>query len=398
MSSFFYARLHIVPHGPDQLLLQLLAIFVSAKVVGELFERVRLPSVLGEILAGAALGPFALGWINPSDTIHSVAEIGAIFVLFSAGLETSAQDLIRVGRKALLVAVAGIVAPFVLGFAYMKWRGDASSEAIFVGAAMVATSVGITARVLGDLHVMATRTARIIMGAAVFDDILGMVLLAIVASLASGGGLEWLHLGILVVEAAAFALFMILVAPRIVRRIQPGMDRLSTQHAPLIVALGLCLALSWLSAKIGMAAIIGAFFAGLMFADYAPRWDLRPRVGGITEFLAPFFFFTIGARLDMHLFTENILWTAIVISLLAIVSKVVGCGLPLWRDGWMTALQVGVGMMPRGEVALIVALVGLQSQIVLPSTYAIVVFMTAVTTILAPPLLRYLFRGEMKPV
>ena len=387
-----------MPHGPDPLLLQLLAIFVSAKVVGELFERLRLPSVLGEILAGAALGPFALGWINPSDTIHSVAEIGAIFVLFSAGLETSSQDLIRVGRKALLVAVAGIVAPFVLGFAYMKWRGDASSEAVFVGAAMVATSVGITARVLGDLHVMATRTARIIMGAAVFDDILGMVLLAIVAGLASGGGLEWLHLSVLVVEATAFALFMIFVAPRIVRRIQPGMDRLSTQHAPLIIALGLCLALSWLSAKIGMAAIIGAFFAGLMFADYAPRWDLRSRVGGITEFLAPFFFFTIGARLDVHLFTGNILWTAIVISLLAIVSKVVGCGLPLWRDGWMSALQVGVGMMPRGEVALIVALVGLQSQIVLPSTYAIVVFMTAVTMILAPPLLRYLFRGEMKPV
>ena len=296
-----------MPHGPDQLLLQLLAIFVSAKVVGELFERMRLPSVLGEILAGAALGPFALGWINPSDTIHSVAEIGAIFVLFSAGLETSPQDLIRVGRKALLVAVAGVVAPFVLGFAYMKWRGDASSEAIFVGAAMVATSVGITARVLGDLHVMATRTARIILGAAVFDDILGMVLLAIVAGLASGGGLEWLHLGVLIAEAAAFALFMIFVAPRIVRRIQPGMDRLSTQHAPLIVALALCLFLSWLSVKIGMAAIIGAFFAGLMFADYAPRWNLLPRVGGITEFLAPFFFFTIGSRLNVHLFTGNVL-------------------------------------------------------------------------------------------
>ncbi len=386
-----------MPHAPDQLLLQLLAIFVSAKVVGELFEQVKLPSVLGEILAGAVLGPFALGWIHPSDTINSVAEIGAIFVLFSAGLETSAQDLIRVGRKALLVAVAGIVVPFVLGFAYMKWRGDASSEAIFVGAAMVATSVGITARVLADLHVLATRTAKIILGAAVFDDILGMVLLAVVAGLASSGGLEWIHLSVLCLEAAAFTLFMIFVAPHIVRKIQPRMDRLSTQHAPLIVALGLCLALSWLSAKIGMAAIIGAFFAGLMFADYAPRWDLRPRVGGITEFLAPFFFFTIGARLNVHLFTGNILWTAIVISLLAIVSKVVGCGLPLWRDGWISALQVGVGMMPRGEVALIVALVGLQSQIVLPSTYAIVVFMTAVTTILAPPVLRYLFRGEIKP-
>jgi Kef-type K+ transport system membrane component KefB len=387
-----------MPSHPDQLLLQLLAIFVSAKVVGELFERIKLPSVLGEILAGAALGPFALGWIRPIDTIYSIAEIGAIFVLFSAGLETSPQDLIRVGQKALLVAVAGVVVPFILGFGYMKWLGDATSEAIFVGAAMVATSVGITARVLGDLRVLATRTAKIILGAAVFDDILGMVLLAVVAGLASGGGLEWLHLGVLVIEAAAFALFMIFVAPRIVRRIQPRVDRLSTQHAPLLVALGLCLFLSWLSAQIGMAAIIGAFFAGLMFADYAPRWNLLPRVGGITEFLAPFFFFTIGSQLNVHLFAGNVLYTATVISFLAIVSKVVGCGLPLWREGRLSALQVGVGMMPRGEVALIVALVGLRSEIVLPTTYAVVVFMTAVTTILAPPLLRYLFRGEMKSV
>ena len=175
-------------HAPDQPLLQFLVIFVSAKVAGELFESARLSSVLGEIVAGIALGPFALGWINPSDTIHSVAEIGAIFVLFSAGLETSPQDLIQVGRKALLVAVAGVVAPFVLGFGYMKWLGDATSEAIFVGAAMVATSVGITARVLGDLRVLATRAAKIILGAAVLDDILGMVLLAVVAGLASGGG------------------------------------------------------------------------------------------------------------------------------------------------------------------------------------------------------------------
>lgn len=361
-----------------------------------MFESVRLPSVLGEILAGIALGPFALSWINPSDTIHSVAEIGAIFVLFSAGLETSPQDLIRVGHKALLVAVAGVILPFVLGFVYMKWLGNATSEAIFVGAAMVATSVGITARVLGDLRVLATRTAKIILGAAVFDDILGMVLLAVVAGLASESGLERVHLGVLVAEAAAFALFMIFVAPHIVRRIQPRMDRLSTQNAPLIVALALCLFLSWLSAKIGMAAIIGAFFAGLMFADYAPGWNLLPRVGGITEFLAPFFFFTIGSRLNVHLFAGNILYAAIVISLLAIGSKVAGCGLPLWREGRLSALQVGVGMMPRGEVALIVALVGLRSQIVLPSTYAIVVFMTAVTTILAPPLLRYLYRGEIK--
>jgi len=381
--------------GPEQLLLELFAIFVSAKVVGEIFERLRLPSVLGEILAGVVLGPFALGWIRPSDTIYSVAELGAIFVLFSAGLETSPRDLIRVGGKAMQVAVAGVVVPFVLGFAYMKMRGDASSEAIFVGAAMVATSVGITARVLADLRVLSTRTARIILAAAVFDDILGMLLLAVVAGLADGGRPQWLHLGVLLAEALAFALFMILVAPRIVRHIEPRMERFSTQNGSLIVALAICLFLSWLAAKIGMAAIIGAFFAGLVFADYAPQWNLLARVSGITEFLAPYFFFAIGARLNGRLFTGKVLAAAIVVSLLAIVSKVIGCGLPLFGEGWRAVFRVGVGMMPRGEVALIVALVGLQSGIVLQSTYAIVVFMTAVTTLIAPPLLRYLFRGDM---
>jgi Kef-type K+ transport system membrane component KefB len=383
-----------MPHGPDQLLLELFAIFLAAKVVGEIFERVKLPAVLGEILAGVALGPYALGWIHPSDTIHSIAAIGAIFVLFHAGLETSPQDLIRVGRKALLVAVAGIVVPFVLGFAYMKWHGEASTEAIFVGAAMVATSVGITARVLGDLGVLSTATAKIILGAAVFDDILGMLLLAVVVGLASGGSVEWLHLGILAAEALVFALFMIFLAPRIMKRLRPGVQQLSTHNAPLVLALVLCLLLSWLAVKIGMAAIIGAFFAGLMFADSAREWDLMKRMHGITEFLAPYFFFSIGSQLDARLFRGNVLMVALVISLLAIVSKVAGCGLPLLRDGWHTVFTVGVGMMPRGEVALIVALAGLNTQIVSQSTYAIVVFMTAVTTILAPPLLRYLFRNQ----
>ena len=384
-----------MPAAPEQLLLELFAIFVSAKVVGELFERLRLPSVVGEILAGVVFGPYALGWIRPSVTIYSIAEVGAIFVLFSAGLETSPGELIRVGGKAIQVAVLGIVVPFLLGFSYMKLRGDASSEAIFVGAAMVATSVGITARVLSNLGVLSTQTAKIIMGAAVFDDILGMLLLAVVAGLSAGGHLYWLHLSVLFAEASGFALFMMLVAPRIVKRIQPRVGRLSTENAPLIVALAICLFLSWLAAKIGMAAIIGAFFAGLVFADYAPGWNLLPTVGGITEFLSPFFFFAIGSRLNARLFRGDLLVGAAIVSLLAIISKVIGCGLPLLGQGWRKILQVGIGMMPRGEVALIVALVGLQSGIILQSSYAIVVFMTAATTLLAPPLLRYVFRGEV---
>lgn len=388
-------------HGPQTLLLELFAIFLAAKVIGEIFEQLRLPAVLGEILAGVVLGPYALNWIPTSDTIHSIAEIGAIFVLFNAGLETSPADLVRVGRTALLVALAGVVVPFALGFGYLKLTGDPTTEAVFVGAAMVATSVGITARVLADLNVLSSELAKVILGAAVFDDILGMVLLAVVAGLASSGGVEWFHLGIVVVEAAAFALFMIFAAPRIVHRMHGGVERLSMQNAPLITALALCLLLSWLATRIGMAAIIGAFFAGLMFADLAPRWDLLPKARSINEFLAPYFFFSIGSRLDVRLFTGSVLKVAVIISLLAIVSKILGCGLPLLARGWHSVFTVGVGMMPRGEVALIVALAGLNAHIVSQASYAIVVFMTAATTILAPPLLRVLFRREaetLKPL
>jgi len=383
-------------HDQTALLFELFVIFLAAKLLGEIFERLLLPAVLGEILAGALLGPFALGFVHPNDTLPSITEIGAIFVLFHAGLEVSPQGLIRVGRKALLVAVLGIIVPFVLGFGYMHWRGDVVTESIFVGAAMVATSVGITARVLGDLGVLASRTAKIILGAAVFDDILGMLLLALIEGLAHGGGVQWGRLAILAGEASVFALFMIFLGPRIVSRIRPGMARLSTRNAPLIIALAVCMGLSYASAKIGMAAIIGAFFAGMIFAEYSPEWDLLPRVHAITEFLGPFFFFSIGSQLNVRLFRGEVLVVAAVVSLLAVISKVVGCALPLIKEGWSSSLRVGVGMMPRGEVALIVALIGLNSKIVTQATYAVVVFMAAVTTLLAPPLLRYLFRGEAK--
>ena len=385
-------------HEHDLLLFELFAIFVAAKAIGEIFERMRLPAVLGEILAGVLMGPYELGWVHPSDTLRAIAEIGAIFVLFYAGLEISAKDLIKVGRTAVLVAVAGILAPFALGFAYMHWRGDALTESVFVGVAMVATSVGITARVLGDMGVLSTRAAKVILGAAVFDDILGMLLLALVDGLAQGAGVEWLRLGVLGAEAIVFALSMIFVGPRILSKLRPRLDRLSSRNAPLIVALIVCLGLSFAAAKIGMAAIIGAFFAGMIFSECSPGWDLRPRVHAITEFLGPFFFFSIGAQLDGRLFHGEVLGVALVVSLLAIVSKLVGCGLPLIGESWRSALCVGIGMMPRGEVALIVALVGLNSQIVSQSAYAVVVFMTAVTTILAPPLLRIAFRGELRDV
>ncbi len=382
-------------HGTDTLLLQLFTIFVCAKICGEIFERLALPAVMGEILAGIVLGPYAANIIDPSDTIISLAEIGAIFLLFTVGLETSPHELIKIGGRSLNVAIAGIVLPFCAGLFYLKLIGETNHEAVFVAAAMVATSVGITARVLQDLNVLKSRAAQIILGAAVFDDILGMVLLAIVVSISSGTGVHWVHLGVVIAEALGFAIFMIYFGPGVVGRMRPGLQKLSTRDAPLMLALATCLLLSVAATKIGMAAIIGAFFAGLIFADYSPEWGLRPRVYGINEFLAPFFFFTMGARLDIHVFKGEVFVVAVIISLLALVTKIVGCALPMLKDGKIEALKVGVGMTPRGEVALIVALIGLQINMVSQRAYAIVIFMTAVTTLIPPPLLRYLFRADI---
>lgn len=381
-------------HAGDPFLFQLFFIFVWAKLFGEIFERIHLPAVLGEILAGILVGPYGARLVTPDDAIYSIAQIGAIFLLFTIGLDTHPKELLSVGPTALWVALAGIAVPFFCGFSYMTLRHDSVHEAVFVAAAMVATSVGITARVLGDMNVLKTLPARIILGAAVFDDILGMILLGVVVGLVSATGTEWAQLSITAIEAIGFALLMMFYAPRVVRRMEPGLERMSTQDAPLVIALAICLGLSYAAVKIGMAAIIGAFFAGLAFAEYSPRWNLRPRAFAINEFLAPFFFFSMGSRLNIGLFDRKLIISAIVISILAFLSKLVGCSLPVLGFGWKTALKVGIGMAPRGEVGLIVALVGLQMNVVSQSAYAVVVFMTGATTLVAPPILKFMFRND----
>ena len=382
-------------HTADPFLFQLFLIFVWAKLFGEIFEQLHLPAVLGEILAGVLIGPYGARLVVPTDAIYAIAGIGAIFLLFTVGLETQPKDLISVGRTSLYVALAGIAMPVLLGFGYMMLRHHPAHEALFVGAAMAATSVGITARVLGDLQVLQTFAARIVLGAAVFDDVLGMILLSVVVGVVSSAGLAWAQLLITAIEAIGFALIMMFYAPRVVRRMEPGLERMSTQDAPLIIALAICLGLSYAAVKIGMAAIIGAFFAGLAFAEYSPRWNLRSRVFSINEFLAPFFFFSMGARLNIHIFDRKLIVSAIVISVLAVFSKLVGCGLPVLGWGWKTGLKVGIGMVPRGEVGLIVALVGLQMNIVSESAYAVVILMTGVTTLIAPPIMKIVFRDEV---
>jgi Kef-type K+ transport system membrane component KefB len=381
-----------MPAEVTSLLREMFVIFLAAKLTGEIFERLALPAVLGEILAGALLGPYALAIVVPSGTVDSLAQLGAVFLLFMVGLQTRPKQLIAVGQKALQVALAGMVVPFAAGFIYLLARNHPAHEATFVAAAMVATSVGITARVLRDMELLETRAAQIILGAAVFDDVLGMVLLAIVIGLVGAAGANWVELGVLAAEAIGFVLFMMFIAPRLMDRVKPRVERLSTHDPQLVLALAICLGLSTVAERLGLTAIIGAFFAGLAFAEFAQEWNLRPRVNALNEFLAPYFFFVMGARLNVHIFRGEVWLTAVIITLLAVAAKIAGGAIPMWREGRAAALQVGIGMVPRGEVGLIIALVGLQRELMSQNAYAVVLFMTAVTTLLAPPLIRWAFR------
>jgi Kef-type K+ transport system membrane component KefB len=373
-----------------KLLLDLFLMFAGGKVLAEIFERFRQPAVVGELLAGVLLGPSLLALVQPSALTQGLAEIGAIFLLFTVGLETRPRDLLQVGRIAALVASVGVVVPFVLGFLYMRVIERSTVESVFVGAALVATSVGITARVLADAGVLSTRVARVILGAAVADDILGMIVLAIVSSL-SEGQVNYISLAIVTVEAVGFSLLIIFFGSHVVGRFRPAVAKLQARNSAFILSVVLCLGLSLASIYIGMAAIIGAFLAGLALADYAGQYRLQENAHPIMEFLAPFFFVLLGVQVNLRaIYQPALLWIMGVVCVLAIVGKLVGCGLGALSLGFKNALCIGIGMVPRGEVGLIVAAVGLKLRTISPEIYTVVVVMSIVTTLFAPPVLRAL--------
>jgi Kef-type K+ transport system membrane component KefB len=380
-----------------KLLLELFLMFAGGKVLAEIFERFRQPGVVGELLAGVMLGPSLLALVHPSELTQGLAEIGAIFLLFTVGLETKPRDLLQVGGTAALVAAAGVVVPFILGFLYMRAMDHSMVESIFVGAALVATSVGITARVLADAGVLSTRVARVILGAAVADDILGMIVLAIVSSL-STGRINYLQLAIVTVEAIGLSVLILFFGSRVVGRFQTRVAKLRARNSAFILSVVLCLGLSLASLYIGMAAIIGAFLAGLALADYSEQWRLRENAHPVMEFLAPFFFVLLGVQVDLRaVYRPALLWMMGVVCVLAILGKLIGCGLGALSLGFKNALRIGVGMVPRGEVGLIVAAVGLMLHNISPEVYTVVLMMSIVTTVFAPPVLRALLPRAEAP-
>jgi Kef-type K+ transport system membrane component KefB len=381
-------------HGAN-ILVTLFIILVVAKILAEIFERLKQPAVVGEILAGILIGPSVLNWVSPSELTTVLAEIGVIFLLFTVGLETKPAAIFKVGKSAFLVAVLGVIAPFIGGWLLMKAWGSGGIEALFVGTAMVATSVGITARVLGSMGLLDAPTSRIILGAAVIDDILGLLVLAAVSSLAAGS-INYIEIGFTALLSIGFTLLMVFIGAPILKRLAPTIDRLRLNDSVFIFGLLFCLGLSAAASFIGIAAIIGAFLAGMALSEATEdNHTLHKQTQGITEFLVPFFLVNIGMQLKLEVFKDtSVIVLSLLVTFIAIITKLLGCGLATWSLGLRRASQVGMGMVPRGEVGIVVAQIGLSMAVVGDSLYGVVLFMAIATTLIAPPFLKILYSTE----
>ena len=377
------------------ILLALLVIFTSAKILAEVFERMRQPAVIGEILAGVIIGPSLLGWVSPSELIDIIAEMGVIFLLFNVGLETKPQSILEVGKRAVMVAVSGVVVPFIAGFLIAVWWGGSTVEAMFIGAALVATSVGITARVLAGLGLLDAPASRIIMGAAVIDDILGLLILSVVSSFTKGAVDYWKLAGTAGL-AVLFIIFVGFFGAKLLTRLAPVIEKLRISKPFFTAGLIFCLGLSFAAIYIGVAAIIGAFLAGMALAEATEdNHKMHRMTTGVMEFLVPFFLVNIGMQLNLSIFKDvSVVFLAILITIVAILTKFIACGLGAYGIGWRRSAQVGAGMVPRGEVGIVVAQIGLGLAAISEQFFASVLFMAIATTLIAPPFIKWFFAGE----
>jgi len=404
------ASAHADPVTP--VLLFLAIVLLAAKVGGHLATRVRQPAVLGELVMGMVLGNLVLlgyGGLEPLKTdagLDLLSRLGVILLLFEVGLESTVGAMLKVGWSALLVAVIGVVFPFALGWAVGAWLLPHESAYVhaFLGATLTATSVGITARVFKDLDVAQTPEARVILGAAVIDDVLGLVILAIVAGIitAANAGTELspLSIGVTLGKAIGFLVGSLTLGVLSAGKLFRLASRLRTRGVLLAAGLVFCFLLSWLAAAVGLAPIVGAFSAGLIlenvhyrdFTDHGEH-NLEELLHPISSFLVPVFFVLMGMRTDLAAFARpGVAGLAIGLTLVAILGKqFAGLGV---LGGGVDRITVGIGMIPRGEVGLIFANIGLTlsvggERIISSETFAAVVVMVVVTTFITPPALRW---------
>ncbi|HUI76745.1 MAG TPA: cation:proton antiporter [Bryobacteraceae bacterium] len=378
--------------GPAKIPLSMLLIFVAAKLMAEIAERFGQPGIVGEILAGVLIGPSVLGWLAPNEFLSALSDLGAMFLLFRVGLEVKSSELMKVGGTATLVACSGVIVPFVLGMAILLLWGAPTNEAIFVGASMVATSVGITAQVLSAKGLLHAVSSKIILAAAVIDDVLGLLVLAVVSSL-THGKLDFVQLSLTALAATAFTVIAAKWGNHTMGRIVPHVERtLKIAESRFVLAMSLLFVLALLAVYTGVAAIVGAFLAGLALGESTGDRE-RDLAQGVSELLVPFFLAGIGLHVDLsELSHPKTALLAGVILAAAAVSKFIGCGLGAIGMGKADALRIGVGMIPRGEVGMVVAQFGLGFGILSQGSYGAVVFMSVATTIIAPPLIKVAYR------
>jgi len=412
------AAAHVDPIA--SVVLHLALVLVVAKLGGELAVRLRQPAVLGELCAGVAIGNLSLAgidWFAPiarDPAVDLLARLGVLLLLFQVGLESTVKQMLQVGLAALLVAVTGVVMPFALGWAVGALLVPELGPYVhaFLGATLSATSVGITARVLKDLGASQREEARIILGAAVIDDVLGLVVLAVVGGTIvaadQGGSLSIGAVGLIVGKASAFLVGALALGVVLAPRLLHLASRLKARGVLLAVGLAICFFLSWLASAIGLAAIVGAFAAGLIledvhYRDFEARGEhgLEELVEPISSLMVPFFFVLMGMHTDLRSFARpEVLGLAAALTVVAIAGKL-ACALALWGRP-VDRLSVGIGMVPRGEVGLIFASVGATLTIagrpvVSDALYSAVVVMVMLTTLVTPPALRWSLARRPQP-
>ena len=408
----------------EQFFIALALILIFSKVFGELAERIKQPSVLGELVAGIILGGSVLA-VVPSvvgmagyDTFHLLAEVGVAILLFEIGLETDLKDLIKVGFTSMLVAIVGVIVPFALGFAsilvFEKYGmlGNVDPNftiliAITAGATLTATSVGITARVLSDMNRLQSGEAKIILGAAVIDDILGLIILGVVSGLIEssesgiGVSVSAASLGIIFLKAFGFLFAAIIIGNLISKRLFNLVEKMRVRGVLLLSALSFAFIFAYLASLVGLAPIVGAFAAGLVLANTNQFKSIEERLKPVSDFFTPIFFIMVGAAVDVSVFNpfvkENIpiLLIALTLFIVAVVGKLVS-GFAVLQKGIKKSV-VAVGMIPRGEVGLIFAQMGLTYGIFTSELFSAVTVMVMLTTFIAPPLLKIMFArgGDM---
>ncbi len=412
-------------HGLQPMVLVGLAgILIVAKLGSELFERIGQPAVLGELIGGIIIGNLALFGFTAAEplktdaVIAALAQLGVILLLFEVGLESNIGEMLEVGWSSLFVAIAGVAAPFFLGWGVSAYflPGESRLAHIFIGSVLCATSVGITARVLKDLGKLSLRESRIILGAAVIDDVVGLMILAVVIgavnATVAGGSLSFVHVFWIAAKTAAFFVSAFALGHYVVPHIFRGAGRFRSRGVLLLLSIAFCFWLSWLATKVELAAIVGAFAAGLVlekthFKIFKERGEheLEELLDPVTTFLVPIFFVLMGMRVDLRVFARpQLLGFALALTLAAIVGKQI-CSLAVAERG-LNRLAVGLGMIPRGEVGLIIAglgatlmlpnAAGVSEPVIGPATFGAVVIMVIVTTLVTPPLLKWSMRKNKK--